>query len=135
VPLQNALGDLALDATLQSTNTRLSAFQQIMQPLQRIAQLLKPLGVVTNATNRLNVDINNIVGGTINTVTTVGSITTLPTLSTVTTVGTVSNISAGTLTTIGTLTNQAQIGTINAFAQIHDISRQGYTAGIRGKVS
>lgn len=134
MPLQNALGDLALDATVQQTNTRLSAFQQIMQPLQRIAQLLKPLGVVTNATNRLNVDINNITGGTLSNVTTVGTVSSISS-GTITTVSTVSNISAGTLTTLGTLTNQAQIGAVNAFAQVHDISRQGYNSSIRGRVS
>jgi len=132
MPLQNAFGNLTLDATTQQTNTQLSLFQQILQPLQRIAQLLKPLGLVTNATGRLNVDINNITGGTIGTVT---NITNLPTLANVTTVGTVSSITAGTITTVGTLTNQTLIGGTNAFAQIHDISRQGYNTAIRGRVS
>jgi hypothetical protein len=127
MPLQNAFGNLTLDTTTQQTNTQLSAFQQILQPLQRIAQLLKPLGLVTSGSGRLNVDVNNIVGGTIGTVTTVTNITNLPTLANVTTV-------AG-VTTVSTLTNQSQIGAVNAFAQVHDISRQGYNAAIRGKIS
>ena len=119
MPLQNAFGNLTLDTTTQQTNTQLSAFQQILQPLQRIAQLLKPLGLVTTGTNRLNVDVNNI--------------TTLPTLANVTTVAGVTTVT--TVTTVSTLTNQSQIGAVNAFAQIHDISRQGYNAAIRGKIS
>jgi hypothetical protein len=129
MPLQNAFGDLALDTTVQTTNTRVSLLQQLLQPLQRIAQLLKPLGLVTNATGRLNVDINNITGGTIGTVT---NITNLPTLANVTTVGTVSSITAGTITTVS---NQTLIGGANAFAKMHDISRQGYNSSIRGRVS
>ena len=132
MPLQNAFGDLALDTTVQTTNTRVSLVQQLLQPLQRIAQLLKPLGLVTNTTGRLNVDINNITGGTIGTVT---NITNLPTLANVTTVGTVSSITAGTITTVGTVSNQTLIGGANAFAKMQAISRQGYNSSIRGRVS
>jgi len=122
MPLQNAFGDLALDTTVQTTNTRISLLQQLLQPLQRIAQLLKPLGLVTNATGRLNVDVNNI--------------TTLPTLANVTTVAGVTTVgTVTTVTTLSTLSNQTLIGGASAFAQIHDISRQGYNTAIRAKVS
>ena len=111
MPLVNQFGNLALDTSIATNTAATNAQTPLLQTLQRIAQLLKPLGVVTGGgSNRLNVDVN--------------AITTLPTLSNVTTVSTVS-----------TVTNQAQLGGVNAFAQIHDISRAGYNQAIRGKIS
>jgi hypothetical protein len=115
--LNNAFGAITLDATTQQTNTRISALQQILQPLQRIAQLLRPLGLVSNSTGRLSVDINNVGGGTIGTVTTLNT------------------INGGTITTVGTVSNQTLIGGANAYAQIQSVARQAYSSGIRGKIS
>jgi len=100
--LKNAFDAIALDSSVQTGNTRLSSIQQLVQSIQRIAQLLKPLGVVSS-TNRLNIDINS------------GTVTTV--------------------TTVTTMSNQTQIGAVNAFAQVHDISRMGYNNAIRGKIS
>ena len=113
--LTNAFGDLALDTTAQETNTRVSALKQILQPLQRIAQLLKPLGVTSSGTNRLQVDINS-----------------LPTLANVTTLNT---INGGTINTVQTVSNQTLVGGANAFAQVQSLARIGYSNAIRGKIS
>lgn len=114
--LTNAFGDLALDTTTQQTNTRVSALQQILQPLQRIAQLLKPLGVTSSGTNRIQIDINS-----------------LPTLANVTTVNTINTVT--TVTTVGTVSNQSLVGGTNAFAQVQALARIGYSNAIRGKIS
>lgn len=89
--------------------------------LRRIFQLLKPLGIVTGGgSNRLNIDINNITGGNLGTVTTVTGVTTV---TTVTTVGTVSAV-----------TNQAQMGAIPAFDLMRSMSRTGYANGPRANL-
>lgn len=92
--------------------------------LRRIFQLLKPLGIVTGGgSNRLNIDINNITGGNLGTVTTVTGVTTVSTVTTVTTVGTVSAV-----------TNQAQMGAIPAFDLMRAMSRTGYANGPRANL-
>jgi hypothetical protein len=83
--------------------------------LRRIFLLLKPLGQITGGgSNRLSVDVNNVVGGTIGTVSTV---------TTVTTVSTVSSV-----------TNQANMGGVAAFEMMKALSRTGYNQGIRSRL-
>ena len=111
--LRNSFDNLAVDSSITW--------------LKRIFQALKPLGVITGGgSNRLSVDVNNVVAGTI------------------TTVGTVSTITAGTITTVGTVTtitnavpvgNVATIGTIPAFDLMKAMSRQAYNSGIRAKIA
>ncbi len=101
--------------------------------LRRIVQLLKPLGVVTGGnSNRLSVDINNVTGGNLGTITTVTGVTTV---TTVTTVSTISNITAGTITTVGSLTNLAGIGGVSAFDIMKAQSRAAFNTGIRNRIS
>ena len=89
--------------------------------LRRILLLLKPLQQITGGgSNRLSVDVNNVVGGTIGTVTTVTGVTTVSTVTGV--------------TTVSTLTNQSQIAGVNAFEQLRAINRVGYATGIRANL-
>lgn len=81
--------------------------------LKRIFQALKPLGQVTGAgSNRLSVDINNIVGGLINTVTTVG-----------------------TVTNVNTVVNLAGVGGVAAFDLMKAQSRTAFNTGNRSNIS
>jgi hypothetical protein len=89
-----------------------------LQLLRRIFQALKPLGIVTTPTNRLSVDINNVVGGTL---TTVGTVTAVTTVTTV--------------TTVASLTNLAAIGGVAGFDQAKAFSRQAYNSGVRAKIT
>jgi hypothetical protein len=76
--------------------------------LRRIFQLLKPLSIITGGgSNRLSMDVNNIVGGTVTTVSTVSSSTT---------------------------TNQVNNGGVNAFDMMKAISRTAYNQGIRSRL-
>jgi hypothetical protein len=78
--------------------------------LRRIFYLLKPLGQITGSgSNRLSVDINNVVGGTIGTVSTV--------------------------TTVSSLTNLASVGGVAAFDQMKATSRMAYNTGIRANIT
>lgn len=84
--------------------------------LRRIFYLLKPLGQVTGAgSNRLSVDINNVVGGTIGTVSTVTTVTTT--------------------TTVGTVTNMANIGGVAGFEHMKAMSRMAYNTGVRANIT
>jgi hypothetical protein len=88
--------------------------------LRRIASLLKPLQQITGAgSNRLSVDVNNVVGGTI------GTVSTVTTVTTVTTCSTVSNVAASTLT---------NIANVWGFDTAKAISRQAYNSGIRARL-
>lgn len=80
---------------------------------RQLLQLLKPLGIVTNGTFRLNVDIN--AGGTINQVTLV---------PTVTTVG-----------TVNTIANQTNIGGLNAFDLQFNAAHTAYATSIRNNIN
>jgi hypothetical protein len=83
--------------------------------LRRIFQLLKPLGIVTGGgSNRLNIDINNISGGGLGTITTVTTV--------------------GTTTTVGTVNNQAAMGSVPAFDLMRSMSRTGYANGPRANL-
>lgn len=91
--LKNLFGDLGLDTTLADIK-------------QILTVILKPLSQITGSgSNRLSVDVNNIVGGTIATVTT--------------------------LTTCGTVTNQTNIGGVSAFELQKAMSHTSYGISIR----
>lgn len=95
--------------------------------LRRIIQLLKPLGFITGGgSNRLNLDVNNIVGGTITTVSNIAA-------------GTVTancNINANqTLGTVSTITNIPTIGGVNTFDLMKAMSRTAYNSGIRSNIN
>lgn len=140
--LKNALGDMALDATVQATNTLLGAVSKDVtlqsanglltdirtglqalsdssQTLRRIAQLLKPLGQVTGGqSNRLSVDVANvalvanIAAGTIGTVTTVTGVT-----------------------SVAQLNQLNNVGGVGAYELMRSNSRTAYNTGIRAKVT
>lgn len=87
--------------------------------LRRIFQALKPLGQITGAgSNRLSVDINNIVGGSVGTVTTVTTVTTTTNLT---------NLVPG-AGTIGPVTG-------GGFELMKALSRQAYNSGIRSNIT
>jgi len=75
---------------------------------RRLAQLLKPLSVVTGGgSNRLSIDVNS-----------------LPTLGTVNTVNTVNNV-----------TSVNQLGGIATFQMLRDTNRAAYNTGIRANIT
>ena len=75
--------------------------------LRRIFYLLKPLGQITGAgSNRLSVDINNVVGGAL-----------------------------GSVGTVTTVTNMANIGGVTAFDHMKAMSRMAYNTGIRANIT
>lgn len=76
---------------------------------RQLLQLLKPLGIVSNGSFRLNVDINN--GGTI------AQVTLVPTVTNVTTVGTISN--------------QTNLGGLSAFDLQYNAAHSAYANAIR----
>lgn len=82
--------------------------------LRKILTLLKPLGMTTGAqSNRLSVDINNIVGGSVT-----------------------ATIAANQdMRTVQTVTNLTNIGNVNAFSLMKDTSRNNYANSIRSKIS
>lgn len=101
------------------------AQEESLTLLRSIFRLLKPLGFITGGgSNRLNLDVNNIVGGTI---TTVSNVSTLPTLANVTTVATVS--------TVSTVTNVPTIGGVSSFDLMKAMSRTAYNSGIRSNIN
>lgn len=84
--------------------------------VKRILKLLRPLGIVTGAgSNRLSVDINNITGGNL------GTVTTVTTVSTV--------------TAVAAVTNQVNMGGVTAFDLMKAMSRTAYNTGPRSKLS
>ncbi len=86
--------------------------------LRSIFRLLKPLGFVTGSqSNRLSVDVNNIVGGTV-------------------------ALSSGTVTTVTTATNitnvapgSGTIGGVTGFDLMKAMSRTAYNSGIRSNIT
>jgi hypothetical protein len=91
----------------------------LLSLLKVLIARVQPLSIITGAgSNRLSVDVNNIIGGTTN-------------------VGTVGSITAGTLTTVGTVTtvgNQAQMGGVTAFGLMHAASRTAFNTGTRTRL-
>lgn len=90
--------------------------------LRRIFQALKPLGQITGSgSNRLSIDVNNIVGGT------VGTVSTVTTVTTVTTATNLTNLAPG-AGTIGPVTG-------GGFELMKALSRQAYNSGIRANIT
>ena len=88
---------------------------------------VQPLSIITGAgSNRLSVDVNNIIGGT---VTTVGTVNALTTVGTVTTVTGVTNV-----TNVANVANQAQMGGVTAFGLMHAASRTAFNTGTRTRL-
>lgn len=104
--------------TLRNSFDNLAADSSITW-LKRIFQALKPLGVTTGGgSNRLSLDVNNIVGGT------VGTVTTVTTVATVTTVTNAINVA-----------NVATLGAVPGFDLVKALSRQAYNSGIRARIA
>lgn len=106
------------NVTIKDTdnNTITPAKDESLTLLRSIFKLLKPLGFVTGSgSNRLNVDVNNIVAGTVTTVSTVTTVTTV--------------------TTVSGVTNMSNIGGVNSFDLMKAMSRTAYNTGIRSKLS
>lgn len=94
-----SLQDVTGDAPLPVVDDALVSLLKLL-----IARV-QPLSVITGAgSNRLSVDVNNIVGGSVN---------------------------VAAITTVGTVANQAQIGGITAFALLHAASRTAFNTGTR----
>lgn len=74
--------------------------------LELIVKLLTPLTVVTSGTNRLSIDVQNVLG----------------TISTLTTVGTV--------TTVSTVNNQANMWWLSAFDMQYNLWHMSYATSI-----
>lgn len=101
------------------------AQEESLTLLRSIFRLLKPLGFITGSgSNRVSVDVNNIVGGT---VTANCNINGGQTLGAVTTVSTVS--------TVSTITNVPTIGSVNSFDLMKAMSRTAYNSGIRSNIN
>jgi len=89
------------------------ATEETLGYLKSLMHILKPLQIVTGAgSNRLSLDVN--------------AVTTLPTLAAVTTVTTV--------TTVSSVTNIAQMGGVNAFQMMKDISLNTFNNSVRSRL-
>ena len=73
------------------------ALEQPFTFLRQLLRALQPLSIRTLTTGRLNIDVNNVVGGVINTVSTVSSVT-----------------------------NVAAVGGVTGFEQARNITRTAY---------
>ena len=81
--------------------------------LRQILQLLKPLGMITGAgSNRLSIDVNNLVGGNISTVSSVTNVT-----------------------TVAAVNNLGAVGSVAAFDTAKAMSTMAYNTGIRLKLN
>jgi len=97
--------------TNSSGNVINPATEDSLTMLKRILILLKPLGLTTSGSNRLSLDVNNVIGFA----------ATIPTVTTVTTVATVSN--------------QTNMAGITAFDLMKAMSRSAYNTGVRSKLT
>lgn len=77
-----------------------------MMILSMIVKILTPLTVVTSGSNRLSIDVQNVLG-------------TISTVTTVTTVG-----------TVNTVANQTNMGGLNAFDMQYNLGRMAYANAI-----
>lgn len=127
--LRNAFGDLALDATVQDTNTAVAAVEAAVVDandsvdllseqvvlLRKLLKLMESQAVVDNQL-RQRVTVDNIAGSL--------------TLGTVTSVGTVT-----TVTTVGTATTVNQFAGVDLRFQWMENARVAYNTGIRSKLT
>ena len=97
--------------------------------LKALFRFLKPLSVVTGGgSNRLSVDVNNVVGGTlIATQSTAANLKVEAAIAAAQTLATVSTVAA--VTTVN------QLGGITTFEILKAMSRDAYTSGIRSRLS
>lgn len=104
------------------------AQEESLTLLRSIFRLLKPLGFITGSgSNRVSVDVNNIVGGT---VTASGTVTANCNINGGQTLGTVTTVS-----TVSTITNVPTIGSVNSFDLMKAMSRTAYNSGIRSNIN
>jgi hypothetical protein len=82
--------------------------------MRQLLQLLKPLGITTSASGRIQLDVN-MIGGT------------LPAVTTVNTVSTVSTVSS--------ITNQVNMGGLNALDLPYFAARNAYNTGTRANIN
>lgn len=139
--LQNAFGDLALDTTLQDTNTAVADVETAVAAvetavsantdvvellvdqailLRKLLKLMESQATIDNL-QRQRITIDAITGGL-----------TLGTVSAVTTVTTVSTVSS---ITAGTLTNLNQLAGVDLRFQWAENARIAYNTGIRSKLT
>lgn len=122
--LQNAFGDLALDASVSSLSDEVVVLQEQNDLLRRLIKLMESQATIDSA-QRQRITLDSITSGvTLPTVTTVGTVNTV---TGVTTVSTVSSITAAT--------------TLNQFAGVDlrfqwiENARIAYNTGIRSKLT
>ena len=83
--------------------------EAVLSLLKLLIARVQPLSIITGAgSNRLSVDVNNIIGGT---------------------VGTVSAV-----TNVSNVVNQTNVGGVTAFALIHAASRTAFNTGTRTRL-
>ena len=96
------------DGDLSATNPMPVADDALLSILKLLIARVQPLSIITGAgSNRLSVDVNNIIGGSVN---------------------------VSTITTVGTVANQAQMGGVTAFALMHAASRTAFNTGTRTRL-
>lgn len=106
------------DGDLSSVNPMPVADDALLSILKLLIARVQPLSIITGAgSNRLSVDINNVIGGTLTTVGTVSAVTN------------VANV-----TTVANVANQSQMGGVTAFALMHAASRTAFNTGTRTRI-
>ena len=113
------LGDDGVnDGDLSATNPMPVADDALLSILKLLIARVQPLSIITGAgSNRLSVDVNNIIGGTVTTVSTVAAVTN------VVNVANVANVA-----------NQTNMGGVTAFALMHAASRTAFNTGTRTRL-
>jgi len=86
---------------------------------RQLAQLLKPLGIVSSGTGKLNIEA-------LVTQPTAANLTATVSIAAAQTLATVTNVS-----TLATLTNQANIGSLNALDLQYNMAQTAWQAGLR----
>ena len=87
----------------------------LLSILKLLIARVQPLSIITGAgSNRLSVDVNNIIGGTVTTVNTVATV--------------------ATVTNVANVANQTQMGGVSAFALMHAASRTAFNTGTRTRL-
>ena len=119
---------VAVDVSTENPLPVLDA--EVLSLLKLLIARVQPLSIITGAgSNRLSVDVNNIIGGTVTTVGTVNALTTVGTVNALTTVGTVN-----TVTNVANVANQTQMGGVTAFGLMHAASRTAFNTGTRTRL-
>ena len=83
--------------------------EAVLSLLKLLIARVQPLSIITGAgSNRLSVDVNNIIGGTLGTITQVS--------------------------TVATVANQSNMGGVTAFGLMHAASRTAFNTGTRTRL-